>query len=791
VDQHSDHDIGGERARFLLIFHKVSPHIAPPDSVPMSRYISVAKRYHQHPQIGTQRLHPRQPMESTARKVPRYSAARWRRKADAEALNPAFPSIDVASVPLDEYRQAVSKLLHDASIPEVHFSLLWRDLSATVPTEASKLGPIQKAVAAAVAASTAVINGFANVTHPHSRDVDDDDVKDGASVREKMARLLDGVSGRLDPGDTCLILGPSGAGSSLLLQTLAGRNVGTILKTGGEVLYNGRTKLAGSVNMAHVVSYVGQEDVHIRELTVRDTLQFAAECKFPAFYPYVEVLRRNQITIIAKLLGIENVLDTIVGGDGLRGCSGGERKRVTIAEMATGPKPGALLLDNFSKGLDSATTLSICRSVANFASASGVVVVASMGAPGLDSYNTFSHLIVLDAGKLLYFGRRDAAEAYFSSLGFVRPQTRSLPDFIATVSDPIVNQRYVSRGDAARVPLTGDALAARFAESALGTALRSSLGLDGAATAATSNRAPPSEVPSDLLRLAQRRSLQTVPHQFRTLMKRQLRVLSAGKGAYLTSILIKLGFGVVLGSIFWQLPNTAGGASSRGGIIFLATLFLAIQALAAIPQLSVDKMVHSKQNAAAFYTSTPYVVSSLAYEILTQLPVTIAFVVPLYLMAGMQIGSSAQRLMFAALILWLVSIVIGLYTRALVVFFDRPDAAQALGGLATIILVLTAGYLKAVNKLQGYLVWIYWANPVHYAFSALMINEFNGLRLSCTSSELLPDNTAIPDASRVCTVSTGEKYSLGLQASYSSSSPQRFGRASPKDFERKGGDPAP
>jgi ATP-binding cassette, subfamily G (WHITE), member 2, SNQ2 len=675
--------------------------------------------------------------------TPSYRAPRWERKARAESLNPAFPSLDVAAITLDEYRDAVSKLLRDASIPEAHFSLTWRDLSVTVPAQAEGPGTSENVFSAFSAAASAVINGCAKVAHPREE------------VGQGKARVLDGVSGRLDPGDTCLILGPSGAGSSLLLQSLAGRKAGTIVKTGGEVLYNGRENLGESVNMAHVVSYVGQDDVHIRELTVRDTLQFAAECKYPAFYPYVDILRRNQIALISKILGIERVLDTIVGGDGLRGCSGGERKRVTIAEMAIAPIPGVLLLDNFSKGLDSATTLSICRSIASFATRSKVVVVASMGAPGLDSYNTFSHLIVLDAGKLLYFGRRDAAESYFTGMGFVRPLTRSVPDFVATISDPAVNSEYLPRGDAAGLPLSAHALAARFAESTSGASLRSSLDIS---TARAALLEPEPEVPADIIRLAKQRSLQSIPHQFRTVLKRQVAILSALKVAFFINVVIKFGFGVVLGSIFWQLPDTMAGAMSRAGVIFLSTLFIALQALSTIPQLSVDKSVHVKQSAAVFYMSTPYVVSSLAYDILTHLPNTISFVVPLYMMAGMQIGSSGQRLLYAVLILWLVAVVTGLYVRSFVFMFDSADGAQAICGMLTIVLVLTSGFLKTGDKLQGYLVWIYWANPLHYAFEALMINEFTGLKLSCTSSELLPHNAAIPDVNRVCRVSTGERY---------------------------------
>ena len=50
----------------------------------------------------------------------------------------------------------------------------------------------------------------------------------------------------------------------------------------------------------------------------------------------------------------------MVGDDTLRGVSGGEKKRVTIAEMAV-CNGTVLLLDGYTKGLDSAAALDITK----------------------------------------------------------------------------------------------------------------------------------------------------------------------------------------------------------------------------------------------------------------------------------------------------------------------------------------------------------------------------------------------------------------------------------------------
>lgn len=673
---------------------------------------------------------------------------RWQRKKEAEALNPDFPSLDPKSMSMDQYNKAVAKLIADASIPLPTFTLGWRDLTVTVPTASPSQGQ-ENVFAAFTGCASAVRNGCANVKLPHETG-DPGDLPE----KEKTTRLLDSANGRLEPGETLLVLGPSGAGSSVLLRRLAARHIGVGAEETGEVLYGGQKKLAGIVKPAHVVGFVEQDDVHTPELTVRDTLTFAADCKYPEWYPYVDTLRKNDIMLIAEILGITRVLDTIVGNESLRGCSGGERKRVTIAEMIVTAQTGLVCLDNWSKGLDATTVLNICKSIREYAVVSQTIIVASMGAPGTDAFNTFSHLAVLDGGKVLYFGPREEAESYFTGLGFVRPEKRSIPDFISTISDPTVNHEYVPTGTARNaLPMTASAFASHFDSSARGEALRRKL------DEPIERKGPGAdEVPRDLVRLAQKRSLQSWPHQFMAIGKRQFRVLSAKKKEFISNIIVNIMFGLVLGSIFWQLPNTQGGAESRGGLIFLAVLFNGINALSTIPQVAIDKLVHIKHAASFFYMSLPYVVSVLVYDLATGLVRSIAFVVPLWLMAGMEIGSSGQRLLLAVLAIWQVSIIFGNFVRFMVNAIESHDAAQALSGLITIVLVLLAGFMKTKDDIQAYLIWIFHANPLAYALRVLLINEFDGLKLECTSDELLPDNPLIPDDNRICLVSTGERY---------------------------------
>ena len=62
------------------------------------------------------------------------------------------------------------------------------------------------------------------------------------------------------------------------------------------------------------------------------------------------------------VFGISHTINTRVGNDFLRGVSGGERKRVTIAEAALSGAP-LQCWDNSTRGLDSANAIEFCKTL--------------------------------------------------------------------------------------------------------------------------------------------------------------------------------------------------------------------------------------------------------------------------------------------------------------------------------------------------------------------------------------------------------------------------------------------
>lgn len=105
--------------------------------------------------------------------------------------------------------------------------------------------------------------------------------------------------------------------------------------------------------------YTQESDQHFPHLTVAQTLEFAGAMRTPRNrLPGLSRTDRvrHVVEVMLVAFGLFHVRDTIVGDDHVRGVSGGERKRVTIAEAALA-EVAVSAWDNPTRGLDSASAL--------------------------------------------------------------------------------------------------------------------------------------------------------------------------------------------------------------------------------------------------------------------------------------------------------------------------------------------------------------------------------------------------------------------------------------------------
>ncbi|GBC06720.1 hypothetical protein RclHR1_00700019 [Rhizophagus clarus] len=238
--------------------------------------------------------------------------------------------------------------------------------------------------------------------------------------------VMKGVTGKLSHGRTCAIMGSSGVGKTTLVSILAGK----AKKTSGIIKVNGVEENLSTYRK--LIGFVPQEDVMLRELTVREILVHSAMMRLPTEMDRAD--KKQKVLETIRFLELSHVMDSIIGNEEQRGISGGQRKRVNIG-MELVAEPSILFLDEPTSGLDSSTAFEVCTLLKNIAHKQGLTVAAVIHSPGPQVFETFDDFLLLGkGGRVIYFGPRNSALDYFNRLGYNCPPQESPADFMMEIA---------------------------------------------------------------------------------------------------------------------------------------------------------------------------------------------------------------------------------------------------------------------------------------------------------------------------------------------------------------------
>lgn len=247
--------------------------------------------------------------------------------------------------------------------------------------------------------------------------------------KSRILTILRPITAEFRPGELNVIMGPSGSGKTSLLNSIARRlrgSFGTQYRVYGDMLYNGAVPSENVIRS--VTSFVTQDDDALMpSLTVRESLRFAAGLRLPRWMSSEEKNRRAE-EILFKM-GLKECADNLVGNELIKGISGGEKRRVTIAiQILTDPK--VLLLDEPTSGLDAFTAMSIIEVLKGLA-AEGRTLVMTIHQARSDLFQHFSSALLLARGGYpVYTGEGEKMLPYFGSLGYECPKTTNPADFV-------------------------------------------------------------------------------------------------------------------------------------------------------------------------------------------------------------------------------------------------------------------------------------------------------------------------------------------------------------------------
>lgn len=206
---------------------------------------------------------------------------------------------------------------------------------------------------------------------------------------KQKIQILRNFDGLVKNGEMLVVLGRPGSGCSTFLKTLAGEMNGIHKGKESHMNYQGISDKQMKGQFRGEAIYTAETDVHFPQLSVADTLKFAALSRAPRNRlpgvtrdRYAEHMR----DVVMAMLGLSHTLNTRVGNDFVRGVSGGERKRVSIAEVALCGSP-LQCWDNSTRGLDSANALEFCKTLNLMAKYSGTTCAVAIYQASQNAYD--------------------------------------------------------------------------------------------------------------------------------------------------------------------------------------------------------------------------------------------------------------------------------------------------------------------------------------------------------------------------------------------------------------------
>ncbi|ORY68287.1 P-loop containing nucleoside triphosphate hydrolase protein [Pseudomassariella vexata] len=232
--------------------------------------------------------------------------------------------------------------------------------------------------------------------------------------------ILNPVTATFHAGQLNIIMGPSGSGKTSLLNAMALRlknSLGTQYRPAGKLTFNGAVPSDSVIRS--VVSYVCQDDdALLPSLTVRETLRFAAGLRLPSWMSKQQKYERAEEVLLN--MGLKDCADNLVGSDLVKGISGGEKRRVSIAvQILTDPR--VLLLDEPTSGLDAFTASSILEVLHGLAK-EGRTLILTIHQARSDIFKHFGIVLLLArGGSPAYAGKAKDMIRYFGGLGYPCP----------------------------------------------------------------------------------------------------------------------------------------------------------------------------------------------------------------------------------------------------------------------------------------------------------------------------------------------------------------------------------
>ncbi|KAJ7748491.1 P-loop containing nucleoside triphosphate hydrolase protein, partial [Mycena maculata] len=542
--------------------------------------------------------------------------------------------------------------------------------------------------------------------------------------------ILNEITSFFPAGEVSAILGPSGAGKSTILQLLAHRKLnagpGAHFELTGDLMFNG---MPSTDDVRASVAFVEQEDdYHLANafliLSCNDILIL-----FRPYYSRCDAEKRKiaRAEEVLLMLGLKDCADVYVGGPLLKGISGGEKRRLSLAVQMIND-PSILVVDeptSASPGLDSFIANNVMECLKEIAR-SGRTVIVSIHQPRSDIFHSLDNILILaKGGHAVFSGKREQAVHIMESQGY------PLPSIWFNPADHLLDIVTIDQ----RPGKTAESRERVNGLIAFWNTHREKM--DRAEDHQKSEEVTPP--------ITHESRLTPMYIAFPVVWERMFRNLWRQKDAFIGRLTQAPFTGILLLMFYERLRFGPTGGQDRIGLNLQSTAALPfvglISGIAVFPQ-DRQLFMHEYRSSAA-YSCTTLILAYSSMEIPFQFLAALLYAVFMNVAVGMQ--TSARIYFEYAVTIWALQ---SLGESVAIIFASFFDAM----GIAVSLVSTT---LSMVTQFSGIRASIF-AHNVHALISCSFtptqrlqfINECQGLQFQCSASDI---------AAGICTAQSGEQ----------------------------------
>lgn len=527
----------------------------------------------------------------------------------------------------------------------------------------------------------------------------------GCFRKRHVKNVLNDINMALPAGQLIGLVGSSGSGKTSLLDVIAFRADGDVQ---GTMTYRGAR--CTREMMQQQCSYVIQADRLLPNLTVRETLTYTAYLKLPGYTSRTRL--KEKVDSVITRMGLRTVADSRVGGAVVRGISGGEKRRVTIAIQLL-KDPDILLLDEPTTGLDSFTARHLVQNLQELAQ-QGRIVILSIHQPRSDIAHLLDQTALMCQGHVVYFGPTSRLVPYFTKLGYPCPT-------YANPLDTYIDVASIDRRDSERQMAT-----TRRVHDLLEAYEKSDLLSD--------IKAKVREHSKTRTYIANTRYMSKLPGWFRvfsTIISRMHLNLYRDRQSFLNRCVMLPLFVPFIIVFLGRLRNNQSSIQDRIGLLYqtvqVPPYVGILNAVAMFPALR-DHFY--REGFDGLYTSATFLLAYTVHIAPFVLVASVMFSSFLYWVTGM--NSDPDKFGMYVVVVFCLHLGGELLTVASMGLFRDPQLANTTTALLlTASGLLASGFLRTSQNMVQLLQYLSWVSVHKYSSEIVVANEFHNLNLTC------------------------------------------------------------